>query len=106
MLPPIRIDQRDAQRIRSTVALAITAHLNGTATLAELSAWALKFFHAINQVDDDNDDYDDSDEDDDAVTRTVDADVLAILDELLFADQPSLAPNDATLRQWVTQLTA
>jgi hypothetical protein len=101
MLPPIRLDQLDANTMRTTVALAITAHLQGTASLNELSAWALKFFHTINQIDDDIDD-----DDDDAITRTIDADLLAILDELLFADQPSLAPNDATLRQWVTQLTA
>ncbi len=103
MLPPIRISQLDQKAIRATVAMAINTHLHGAVTMAELSEWALKFFHAVNQLIDD--DHMTLDDDDDEIDPTVvDADLLVILDELMFADHPDLAPSVETLRQWATQL--
>lgn len=105
MLPPIRVNPLDQKSLRATVAIAINTHLHGAVTMAELSAWALKCFHAIHQQphDDDDDTADDEDELN-HTTSVIDADLFAILDELMFADHPDLAPSHATLQQWATQL--
>lgn len=113
MLPPIRINQLDEKGLRATVAIAINAHLHGAVSIEELAAWALKFFHAINQHADDASDQDENEDaiddigvdDDESDEPTVlDADLLTILDELMFADHPNLAPSPETLRTWATQL--
>lgn len=103
MLPPIRINQLDEKAIRATVAMAINTHLHGAVTMPELAEWALKFFHAVNQlIDDEQTELDeDGDEVDPAV---IDADLMNILDELMFADHPDLAPSHNTLQQWAQQL--
>lgn len=105
MLPPIRVSQLDQKGLRATVAIAINTHLHGAVTIEELAAWALKFFHAINQQADEADDDADDDDGDEGIESTVlDADLLNILDELMFADHPNLAPTPETLRQWAEQL--
>lgn len=106
MLPPIRISQLDQKAIRATVAMAINTHLHGAVTMHELSAWALKFFHAINQLIDDEQDASDDDEEmlDAGDPAVLDGDLLMILDELMFADTPEATPSPDALRQWATQL--
>ena len=103
MLPPIHVNPLDQKSLRATVAIAINTHLHGAVTLAELSAWALKCFHAIHQQSHDNDEDDDDNEHNHA-DLVIDADLFAILDELMFADHPDLAPSHTTLQQWATQL--
>ena len=113
MLPPIRVNQLDEKGLRATVAIAINTHLHGAVSIEELAAWALKFFHAINQQADDASDDDENDDaiddvgvdDDESDEPTVlDADLLTILDELMFADHPDLAPSPETMRAWAAQL--
>lgn len=105
MLPPIRVSQLDQKGLRATVAIAINTHLHGAVTIDELAAWALKFFHAINQqADEADDDADDNDEDEAIESTVLDADLLNILDELMFADHPNLAPTPEILRKWAEQL--
>ncbi|MFZ9857854.1 MAG: hypothetical protein ACO3F2_05925 [Roseiflexaceae bacterium] len=96
MLPSIHVSQLDEKKLRATVAIAINTHLHGAATIEELANWALKFFHAMNQQVDDTDD--------DLEPKIIDADLVTILDELMFADHPNLAPAPETMRQWATQL--
>jgi hypothetical protein len=102
MLPPIRVHQLDQKGLRATVAIAINTHLHGAVTIEELAAWALKFFHAMNQQVDEEDDDDDMDEANEPTV--IDADLLTILDELMFADHPNLAPTPETMRRWAEQL--
>lgn len=102
MLPPIRISQLDEKGLRATVAIAINTHLHGAVSIEELAAWSLKFFHAINQQADD--DTDDDDADDETTPTVIDADLLTILDELMFADHPNLMPSPEAMRQWAVQL--
>lgn len=104
MLPPIRVSQLDQKGLRATVAIAINTHLHGAVTIEELAAWALKFFHALNQQADDDGDEDDFADVDDTEPTVIDADLLTILDELMFADHPNLAPSTETMRQWAEQL--
>ena len=104
MLPPIRVSQLDEKGLRATVAIAINTHLHGAVTLEELAAWALKFFHAINQQVDDAEEQDDDDDTGGSEPAIIDADLLTILDELMFADHPNLAPSPETMRQWAEQL--
>jgi hypothetical protein len=100
MLPPIRVNQLDEKGLRATVAIAINTHLHGAVSIDELATWALKFFHALNQQADAADD----EADDSAEPTVIDADLLTILDELMFADHPDLAPAPEKLRQWAEQL--
>lgn len=113
MLPPIRVNQLNQKGLRATVAIAINTHLHGAVSIEELAHWALKFFHAINQqADDDSDEAEDAisavdvdiDDDESADPIVLDADLLTILDELMFADHPGLAPSPETMRAWAEQL--
>lgn len=98
MLPRIPTNQLDEKSLRATVAIAINTHLHGAVSLAELATWSLKFFHALNQQIDETDD---AEEDEMTI---LDGDLLAILDELMFADHTDLAPSKETMQEWATQL--
>ena len=106
-LPPVALFVAQTPTLQRTTLIGIIEHLMaGTADVTVVAQWALRSFHDMVQIEDDEDSNDSDTDDDDVHDIGVDQAIMDALDALMFADQAAFTPDTAQLQLLIRQLQA